>query len=1327
MSNLSVFVWVLWLFALWWLYVAGRDYSSPTSPRYRNGSALFLALVAAGELAGVGYLLLQALTPMALGLLAVFSVTWLLWVQEASAGSSKEVLHIDQNNSSKAGQNIPIDRITEHPSNLQALIAEITQLTDPNDMPKRIKLCQQALKSIMPEKNPEVWATLQSTLGVSFFKNPHGDPSENLEQAINHYKEALKVITRETMPEGWAEVMNNMAVAYADRIQGDRAKNLEQAIVYYKQALEVRTRAAMPVRWADTKHNLAGAYVKRIREDRAENIEQAIGHLQEALEVRTRTRMPREWAKTMWGLGTAYRHRIQGEGAANLKQAILYYEQSLEIITEKTMPTEWSQIKQELGDIYTEYTHLLRNQQPASNYSGESFEAAPAARLGRPDFSMDLSAELRFILLELSQPAHPDNIPKRIELCHRALELVSRDQNDLLWAVIQTELGNSYQENLRDDRARNFEQAIAHYQKALEVITREVMPDDWAMTVDSLATAYANRIQGDRAKNLDRAIDYYRQALEVRSRESMPIDWATTMMNLASAYIDRILGERAENIEIAIDYYNQVLEVRTHEAMPVEWANTVVNLANAYEVRIQDDRAKNIEIAIEHYERALEVVDRETTPIQWARTMMNLALAYENRIRGDRAENIEQAIDCYQSARRIVSRETMPVEWARIMMNLANAYIDRIRSERSDNIEQAINYSQQALEILTREAMPAIWAGIMHNMALAYAQRVRGDPAKNFKQAVDYYQQALEVRSLEVPADYRHTQSNLGHLYFSKQHWVEAVRAYETAIEAGQLLLEAAYTETGRRAEVAETSRLYANAAYCQIQQGRAAIALLTLEAGKTHILNEAMALSDVELSILPDEKQQAVQAARETIRLLDAEVRLPPDTPARRDDRELAEALRQARADLNHLIAAIRAEEPNFMPTGLDLTGILALIPPGGALVAPLVTSQGSAVFVLRHGATTVEAENVIPLDDFTDGDLNALLVGSEDKPGWLRAYQVFRNSKTRATFEAWQLAIETFTGQLWDALMGPVYDRLVALGLAQDAPVLLMPQGGLGLLPVHAAWREVDGKQRTFLHDYTVTYAPSGYALSVSHRRLQDQRRHRTSLLAVVNPTGDLIFTPFEGEAVAALFDPAAQTLVEKKATRETLIQATPKHTYLHFSCHGFYDWQEAMRSGLLLAGSNNGDPLTLADIISKLDLATARLVTLSACETGLTDISQSPDEYIGLPAGFLQAGAPGVVSTLWAVADLSTALLMERFYCNHLKGKMGLAAALREAQLWVRDMSIKEAAEYAEKCYQRSQDNAALLDFVKRYRYQVEQNPTTRPFEHPYYWAAFTMNGV
>ena len=122
-------------------------------------------------------------------------------------------------------------------------------------------------------------------------------------------------------------------------------------------------------------------------------------------------------------------------------------------------------------------------------------------------------------------------------------------------------------------------------------------------------------------------------------------------------------------------------------------------------------------------------------------------------------------------------------------------------------------------------------------------------------------------------------------------------------------------------------------------------------------------------------------------------------------------------------------------------------------------------------------------------------------------------------------------------------------------------------------------------------------------------------------------------------------------------------------------------------------------------------------------------SAEEYVGIPAGFLLAGTPCVVSSLWAVPDLSTALLMERFYRNHLSKEMSFSAALREAQQWVRGLSVAEVAQYTKQSYQQARQNEKLelFNLMRYYRAQVEQNPALRPFAHPYYWAAFTVNGL
>ena len=84
-------------------------------------------------------------------------------------------------------------------------------------------------------------------------------------------------------------------------------------------------------------------------------------------------------------------------------------------------------------------------------------------------------------------------------------------------------------------------------------------------------------------------------------------------------------------------------------------------------------------------------------------------------------------------------------------------------------------------------------------------------------------------------------------------------------------------------------------------------------------------------------------------------------------------------------------------------------------------------------------------------------------------------------------------------------------------------------------------------------------------------------------------------------------------------------------------------------------------------QIDLETARVVVLSACETGLFDYSRYPDEFVGLNSGLLMAGTPAVVSTLWAVDDRSTALLMSEFYTRLLAGD-SFSSAVNHAQLWL-----------------------------------------------------------
>ena len=186
-----------------------------------------------------------------------------------------------------------------------------------------------------------------------------------------------------------------------------------------------------------------------------------------------------------------------------------------------------------------------------------------------------------------------------------------------------------------------------------------------------------------------------------------------------------------------------------------------------------------------------------------------------------------------------------------------------------------------------------------------------------------------------------------------------------------------------------------------------------------------------------------------------------------------------------------------------------------------------------------------------------------------------------------------------------------------------------------------------------------------------------------------------------------------------------------YLHFASHGGYNWNDPTQSALILY---NESLLTLADLQENDRLLlSSRLVTLSACETGITDVLLgSPDEYVGLPAGFMLSGAPCVVSSLWSVDDASTSMLMERFYSNHIIKGMDIPSALQEAQQWIRGLTYLEVAKYVSECRspaktgQRNNDLRSAGQTADAAPLATDlQN--AKPFDHPYYWAGFTVNGA
>jgi CHAT domain-containing protein len=964
----------------------------------------------------------------------------------------------------------------------------------------------------------------------------------------------------------------------------------------------------------------------------------------------------------------------------------------------------------------------------------------------RPEIPPLLDA-LQALLAEINNLTRRQDMPRRVELCRRALRMVRREENPQLWAALQGELGNSLWRNPLGDRAENLERAIEAYTAALEVYTRADFPVDWAMTQNNLGYAYRNRIRGDSAENIELAIEAYKRALKVYTRDDFPVQWAMTQNNLGAAYSDRIRGERAENLERAIKAYIAALEVYTRADFPVQWAGTQNNLGAAYRNRIRGDSAENIELAIEAYKRALEVYTRDDFPVQWAMTQNNLGIAYSDRIRGDSAENIELAIEAYKRALKVYTRYDFPVQWATTQNNLGIAYSDRIRGDSAENIELAIEAYKRALEVRTRDDFPVDWAMTQNNLGAAYRD------AGRFDEAISCFEGAIEEYRLGgIREEERRVCNNLGNLYYKKlKDWSKARQVYMWAVEAIETMRTEALSLEERRRLIAENFRTFDRLALSCIKSGRKAEALRWLERAKTRNLIEMMARTEIR----PDPNKVPQRLLSEYERLLSEDIRLqmelerlarPPmgleavpeevreaqESAWRESRRRVREESSRVREALKGVERRIAALDPDFAPAiePLDFQSICSLVPtdiPTAIVEFQVTEDEGTRAFVvLGEGGL-----HIVHIPDFGLGELRRLLVefDGEGEPvgGWLVKYDAHRSRGTRATKKEWHREIERVTGALYEELLAPLDSHLKRLGIRR---IIFIPHRYLHILPLHAAWREENGERRYLLDDYEITYAPSATVLARCVARVKEGRG-RENFFAVANPKRDLIFTDDEVRNVERLFK-ERRVLWYEECEVDAVLAEAPGYHFVHFSCHGGFNPADPLYSALGLADRK----LTLREIFERVRLPEARLVVMSACETSLVEIRELAEEFVGLPAGFLQAGSPAVVSSLWAVDDMATSLLIRRLYGNIVERGMEVAEALREAQGWLRNVTVGEIRPDLERIREQLEVELEREKGMRRIKLRIQgarlkahsdEPDDYRPFTHPYWWAAFQAFGV
>ncbi len=1008
--------------------------------------------------------------------------------------------------------------------------------------------------------------------------------------------------------------------------------------------------------------------------NKASNMEIAIASYETVLKVFTQQAFAYEWAWTQYNLGNAYRSRIKGDKAQNIEKAIQFHNAALQVYTQRAFPYEWARTQYNLGDAYR------------SRIKGNRAQ----------------------------------NVEKAIQFCKAALQVHTQQAFPKDWATTQNNLGNAYCYKIKGDKAQNIEKAIQFYNAALQVYTQQAFPYEWARTQYNLGNAYRSRNKGDRAQNVEKAIQFHNAALQVYTQQAFPDEWARTQKNLGIAYSQRIKGDKAQNSEKVIQSYNAALQVHTQQTFPYEWARTQKNLAIAYSYRIKGNKAENIEKAIQFCKAALQVLTQQALPQQWATTQNNLATAYRSRIKGNKAKNIEKAIQSYNAALQVLTQQAFPYEWARTQKNLAIAYSHRIKGNKAENIEKAIQSYNAALQVLTQQTFPYQWATTQNNLATAYRIRIKGNKAKNIEKAIQSYNAALQVRTQQaIPQYHAQTLYNVGILYQNEGRFNSAYNTYESAIATVELLRgEIISGEESKRKQAERWNRLYCNMVEVCLQLQEETLALEYIERSKTRNLVELMFNDELyPKGEIPTEVTQLLQQLRKEIAA--EKQRLQQAEQNNLDiNRSQLHQLRQRREDL---ISNIIGFKPIRFPE------IQSLLDENTAIIEWYIFNDCFRAFII-----TRDCEKPIVWDSNKE-DFYKL------KNYWNLEYlQPYRENQKR-----WQYELNDKLPQLAEILH---LDEVISLISQNCKKLVLIPHRYLHLLPIHALQLS-NGEYLIDKFSDGVSYAPSCQLLRVSQQQLS-KYKNASNLFAIQNPTNDLEFTDIEVETIAAKFNPS-HILKHNQATQSNLSQPSnadnlKNANWLHFSCHGYFNLNNPLKSGLQLADTlvspmpantessrllklSDGKAIDLEKCLTlenifELTLSNCRLVSISACESGFTDFSNTSDEYIGLPSGFIRAGAASIVSSLWAVDDFSTAILMIKFYENIQNSNNNMSVALNHAQKWLRQVTQVDLLQWIDDNQNMTVDNKSKI----KERLMQNYKPQQQPFKQPIFWAAFYAVG-
>jgi CHAT domain-containing protein/tetratricopeptide (TPR) repeat protein len=903
---------------------------------------------------------------------------------------------------------------------------------------------------------------------------------------------------------------------------------------------------------------------------------------------------------------------------------------------------------------------------------------------------------------------------KALEKLNEAL-LISHAVGDRVGeAKLLNNIGRAY------DVLGEIEKALEKYNEVLPISRALGNRKGEAITLNNIGLAY------ETLGELQKALEKYNEALPITREIGYRDGEATTLSNIGAIY--HFLGE----MQNALQKYNEALPISRATGDRSGEAITLSNIGAVYSVL--GDAQK----ALETYSETLPIFQELGDRSSESNVLNNIGSIYSS------IGEIQKALDKYNKALLINQAVGEPSLKASILNNLGQAYkssgemrkalekynealpIFRAIGNRKGEADTLTNIGiaytlgepQKALEKFN-EALPIRrdvgdrrgQAETLHGIGIAYQSQ--GETQK----ALEKFNEALPIRrgigdrsgeatTLLGIARVEQTRGNLTQARQTVEQAVGLIESQRTNIVSQEL--RASYFAS--RQEFFET---YIDVLMEQHRENPAAridaVALAVSERARARSLLEL--LKEARADIRQGVDRSLLERERSSQQLLNAKAAAQARLLNRKHTSEQAAAAAKEIAaistEYDEVQAQIRARSPRYaaltQPQPLGLTEIQQqVLDPDTLLLEYSLGNDASYLFVVSQTSIT---SHVLPKRAEIEAAarrVRELLTALQPQPGDTDAKYQARVKEAEEDY--WTQAAE-----LSRMLLGPAAPQLgkkrlaiVADGALQYIPFAALPSPS----PKNGEGRNSGAEPQPLLIEHEIVSLPSASTLATLRSETAGRKPAEKTLAVLADPVfadDDTRVRQNTGKALAQTKTRSADSEVVDVVSLQ--MTRSGRETGVIGAEAGFGRLINTRREATAILALNNVHPELSGIVLSLVDEAgkpkdgflrlqdiynlklQADLVVLSACQTGLGKEIKG-EGLIGLTRGFMYAGAPRIVASLWKVDDRATSELMQRFYQGMLGPEaLSVAGALRQAQL-----SIWKQ---------------------KRWR-------------EPYYWAAFILQG-